>query len=56
MLRSRATTYALDCVVKFYSNSTCKFADDSTVVSKISNNNEAEYRKGVKSLVAWWLQ
>ena len=42
-----------DCVAKFPSNSIFKFADDTTVVGRISNNDETEYRKEIENLVNW---
>ena len=38
---------------KFPSNSIFKFADDITVVSRISNNGETEYRNEIEILVNW---
>ena len=34
-----------DCVSKHASNSIIKFADDTTVVGLITNNNETAYRE-----------
>eukprot|EP00061_Rhincodon_typus_P017704 g46515.t1 len=42
-----------NCVAKFNSNSIHKFADNTTVVGRISNNDETEYRKGIDSFLAW---
>ena len=35
------------------SNSIIKFADDTTVVGLITNNNEAAYREEVRALEVW---
>ncbi|KAF0040565.1 hypothetical protein F2P81_006463 [Scophthalmus maximus] len=42
-----------DCAPFFSSNHTVKFADDTTVVVLISNNDETHYRKEVSQLVTW---
>eukprot|EP00061_Rhincodon_typus_P015081 g42557.t1 len=42
--------YTHDYVTKFSSNSIDKFADDTTLMGRISNNDEAEYRKEIDSL------
>ncbi len=42
-----------DCIVKFSSNHIIKFADDTTVVGLISNNDETPYREEVAQLVKW---
>eukprot|EP00061_Rhincodon_typus_P001755 g15690.t1 len=34
-------------------NAIYKFADDTTVVRRISNNNESKYRKEIGGLVTW---
>eukprot|EP00061_Rhincodon_typus_P013340 g39656.t1 len=34
-------------------NAIYKFADDTTVVGQISNNNESEYKKKIEGLVRW---
>ena len=39
-------------MAKFPSNSIFKFADDTTVVGRISNN-ETEYRNEIENLVNW---
>jgi hypothetical protein len=41
-----------DCVAKHDSN-TIKFADDTTVVGLITNNNETAYREEVRELAVW---
>eukprot|EP00061_Rhincodon_typus_P009561 g33161.t1 len=47
--------YPHNCVATFSSNSIYRFADDTTIVGKTSNNDETEYRKEkeIESLVAW---
>ncbi len=40
-----------DCIAKFSSNHIIKFADDTTVVGLISNNDETPYREEVAQLV-----
>ena len=45
--------YTYDCAAKFPSNSIFKFADDTTVVGRISNNDETEYRNEIENLVNW---
>lgn len=42
-----------DCVATHSSNSIIKFADDTTVVSLISKNDELAYREEVKQLTDW---
>ncbi len=42
-----------DCTDKFISNHIIKFADDTTVVGLISNNDETPYREEVAQLVEW---
>eukprot|EP00061_Rhincodon_typus_P010275 g34444.t1 len=37
--------YTLDCVAKFCMNAIYKFADNPTIVERISDNDESEYRK-----------
>ena len=43
----------VDCAAKFPSNSIFKFADDTTAVGRISNNDETEYRNEIENLVNW---
>eukprot|EP00061_Rhincodon_typus_P004823 g23504.t1 len=45
--------YTHKCVAKFCSNSIYKFADDTTVVGQISDNDITEYRKKIECLAAW---
>ncbi len=42
-----------DCTAKFSSNHIIKFADDTTVVGVISNNDETHYREEVAQLAEW---
>ncbi len=42
-----------DCTAKFSSNHIIKFADDTTVVGLISNNDETHYREQVAQLAEW---
>ncbi len=42
-----------DCTAKFSSNHIIKFADDTTVVGLISNNDETHYREEVSQLAEW---
>ncbi len=42
-----------DCTAKFSSNHIIKFADDTTVVGLISNNDEMHYREEVAQLAEW---
>ncbi len=47
------TLYTHDCTAIHSSNTLIKFADDTTIVGLISNNDEATYREEVQTLVAW---
>ena len=40
-------------MAKFPPNSIFKFADDTTIVDRISNNDETEYRNEIENLVNW---
>ncbi|KAK3508817.1 hypothetical protein QTP70_009615 [Hemibagrus guttatus] len=42
-----------DCVLRHNSNIFIKYADDTTVVGRISNNDESAYREEIQSLSAW---
>ena len=42
-----------DCVAMHPSNSIIKFADDTTVVGLITNNDETAYREEVRALRVW---
>lgn len=42
-----------DCTAQYSSNHIIKFADDTTVVGLITNNDESEYREEVQHLVDW---
>jgi hypothetical protein len=41
------------CVAKHNSNTLIKFADDTTVVGLITDNDEAAYREEVRDLAVW---
>jgi hypothetical protein len=41
--------FTYDCVAMHASNSIIKFADDTTVVSLITNNDETAYREEVRA-------
>ena len=45
--------YTYDCVAKFLSNLIFKFAYDITVVGRISNNDDTEYRNEIENLANW---
>ncbi|XP_073669588.1 uncharacterized protein [Paramisgurnus dabryanus] len=45
--------YTYDCISTHPSNTTIKFADDTTVVGEISNNDENAYRDEVDRLTGW---
>lgn len=45
-----------DCPVSSSSNRIIKFADDTTAVGIISNNDETSYREEVDLIAAWWEQ
>ena len=42
-----------DCVVRHDSNTIINFADDTTVVGLITDNNETAYREEVRDLAMW---
>ena len=42
-----------DCLAKHTSNSIIKFADDTTAVGLISNNDETAYREEMRALGMW---
>jgi gmma-aminobutyric acid receptor subunit gamma/cGMP-dependent protein kinase 2 len=42
-----------DCVAKHTSNSIIKFADDTTVIGLITNNDDTCYREEVRALGVW---
>ncbi len=46
-------TLTHDCTAKFSSNHIIKFADDTSVVGLISNNDETHYREEVAQLAEW---
>ena len=43
-----------DCVAKHDSNTIIKFADDTTVVDLITDNNETAYREEIRDLAVWF--
>ncbi len=43
-----------DCTAKFSSNHIIKFANDTSVVGLISNNDETHYREEVAQLAEWY--
>lgn len=45
--------YTQDCVATHSSNVILKFADDTTILGLISNNDETAYRDEVRGLAAW---
>ena len=45
--------YAHDCVAGHSANSIIKFADDTTVVGRITDGDESEYRSEVDQLTKW---
>ncbi|KAK0132238.1 RNA-directed DNA polymerase from mobile element jockey [Merluccius polli] len=47
------TLYTHDCVATHSSNTLIKFADDTTVVGLINNEDEAPYREEVQALEGW---
>ena len=42
-----------DCMARHDSNTIIKFADDTTVVGLITDNDETAYREEVRDLVVW---
>ena len=42
-----------DCVAKHDSNTIIKFADDTTVVGLITDNDETAYREEVRDMAVW---
>eukprot|EP00061_Rhincodon_typus_P018284 g47393.t1 len=42
-----------NCVTEFRTNAVYKFTDDTTVVGRISNNDESKYRREIEGLVTW---
>jgi hypothetical protein len=42
-----------DCTTRHYSNTIIKFADDTTVVSLITDNDETACRGKVRGLAVW---
>ena len=55
-MRAELPLYSLftyDCTPTHGSNITVKFADDTTVIGLISNNDESAYREEVQHLTVW---
>ena len=42
-----------NCIARHDSNTIIKFADDTTVVGHITDNDETAYRDGVRDLARW---
>ena len=42
-----------DCTARQDSNTIIKFADDTTVVGLITDNDETDYREDVRDLAVW---
>ena len=47
------TLFTQDCTARHDSNTIIKFADDTTVVGLITNNDETAYREEVSDLAMW---
>ena len=45
--------FSHDCMAKHDSNTTLRFADDTTVVGLITDNDETDYREEVRDLAVW---
>ena len=45
--------FTQDCMAMRASNSIIKFADDTTVVGRITNNDQTAYREEVRALGVW---
>ena len=45
--------FSHDCTARHNSNTIIKFADDTTVVGLITDNNETDYREEVRDLAVW---
>ncbi len=50
------TLYTHDCTPTHSSNTTIKFADDTTVVGLISGGDESSYRDEVEQLLVWCVE
>ena len=53
LLYSLYSLFTHDCVATHASSSIIKFADDTTVVGLITNNDEAACRQEVRALRVW---
>ena len=42
-----------DCMARYDSNTIIKFADDTTAVGLITDNDETTYREEVRDMVVW---
>ena len=47
------TLFTHDCMARHDSNTIIKFADDTTVVGLVTDNNETAYREEVRDLARW---
>ncbi|KAI4878394.1 hypothetical protein NFI96_026871, partial [Prochilodus magdalenae] len=47
------TLYTHDCTTTHSSNTIIKFADDTTIIGNITNDDEGPYREEVKLLTEW---
>ena len=47
------TLFTHNCMANHDSNTIIKFADDTTVVGLITNNNETAFREEVRDLAVW---
>ncbi|KAI4905235.1 hypothetical protein NFI96_008737, partial [Prochilodus magdalenae] len=47
------TLYTHDCTTTYSSNTIIKFADDTTIIGNITNDDEGPYREEVKLLTEW---
>lgn len=47
------TLFPNDCLAAHSSNSTIKFADDTTIIGLIPGNDDSAYREEVKALTSW---
>jgi hypothetical protein len=45
--------FSHDCVAKHNSNTIINFADDTTVIGLITDNDETAYREEVRDLAVW---
>ena len=45
--------FTIDCMARHDSNTIIKFADDTTVISLITDNDETAYREEVRDQAVW---